>query len=112
MCVCQSYDPPRHCRCVTIFQPIFVTPDISIDDINSNPSSKITTISLNLEKANKVVLKVFDTNGKLVATLADQLLKKGSSDVIWNTSCTSNGIYALHLVSGNNRGIGRFVVMH
>jgi len=78
----------------------------------AKPARGLTTISLHVEKANNIVLKIFDANGRLVTTLADQFVKPGSLELFWNTSGISNGLYTLQLVSGNDIETEKLMVMN
>src|SRR5437870_945868 len=58
-----------------------------------NPASNSTTISFSLEQSQKVSLKVFDMNGRLVSTLADKIFEEGKNELMWSTENVNGGIY-------------------
>jgi len=65
-----------------------------------NPFSERTTISFYIPSASKVTLEVFDINGKIVSTLADDTLL-GKQRVVWNGAKSQSGLYFIRLQSGN-----------
>jgi hypothetical protein len=55
-----------------------------------NPFSGSTQIQLNLPSASRVSLMVYDVSGRLVRTLADEVMVAGEHSVEWN-GCSANG---------------------
>jgi hypothetical protein len=45
-------------------------------------------------------VRIFDANGRLIATLIDRMLKEGSYKVRWNASGFSSGVYFYQIESG------------
>ncbi len=58
-----------------------------------NPFNSTTTISYQLPEMSRVCLSVFDLNGKLIATLFDDMQSVGSHQVIWNADAVPSGVY-------------------
>lgn len=67
-----------------------------------NPVSISTTISFSLEKSQNVSIRIFDMNGRLVATLADASLEEGEYEIVWNAADVNAGIYFLQAQSQEN----------
>lgn len=70
-----------------------------------NPMRTKTTINFGINKADKVALNIFDTNGRLVKTLIDQALERGRYSVDWNgrnefDNPLGNGVYLCQLRLG------------
>ncbi|MEO8146510.1 MAG: T9SS type A sorting domain-containing protein [Bacteroidia bacterium] len=65
--------------------------------ISPNPFSNSTTISFSLPQSQNVSLKIFDVNGRLIKTLADNTLKQGQHQVVWNVNDVQPGIYYLQI---------------
>ncbi len=71
-----------------------------------NPFTESTTISFSIPSESKVVLEVFDINGKKVNTLVDDTLT-GKQQVVWNGATSQgakaqSGLYFIRLKAGNN----------
>ena len=71
-----------------------------------NPFSNTTNISFSIAQSAKVSLKVFDMNGRLVTTLANEQMQSGSHEIKWNVSDANgksipSGIYLLRMEAGN-----------
>ncbi len=49
-----------------------------------NPFNPSTTISFELSKAGHVKLEIFNVNGALITTLADEVREAGRHDILWN----------------------------
>jgi hypothetical protein len=60
-----------------------------------NPFTNSTTISFTLTQSQKISLKIYDMNGVLVKTLADELFEEGQHQLQWNTTEAKAGIYIL-----------------
>jgi hypothetical protein len=58
---------------------------LSATEIFPYPISNSTTISFSLFESQKVALKIFDVNSKLVSTLADKIFEEGETKLEWNT---------------------------
>jgi len=70
-----------------------------------NPFNPATTIAYELPERSKVVLQVFDINGKLVRTLINSLVEEGYGEVVWNGKdqsgrSVSSGVYFYKLRAG------------
>ncbi len=62
-----------------------------------NPFNPQTAIKFSLPDAVYVTLKVYDLQGRLVATLADGLMNAGSHDLIFDGSNLASGVYLYRL---------------
>lgn len=80
----------------------FVTNEITYLNniqIAPNPFSNSTTISFSLTQSQKVSLKIFDMNGRLVATVADNFFTTGVNQCKWNAENMTAGFYILKIES-------------
>ncbi|MCX6247431.1 MAG: T9SS type A sorting domain-containing protein [Bacteroidetes bacterium] len=67
-----------------------------------DPFQTVTTIPIEIQGSiENVTLKVFDSSGKLVTTLVDGRLTKGSYRISWDGSGNRSGIYFYTLQSGD-----------
>lgn len=64
--------------------PPVVAPAVTMAQNHPNPFNPSTTIRFELSHGGRVTLAVFDTNGALVATLANARYEAGSHDVEWD----------------------------
>ena len=66
-----------------------------------NPLTNSATIIFSLTKSEKVSLKIFDVNGRLVTTLADKIFEDGENEILWDAADVNSGIYFLQFQSGD-----------
>jgi len=70
------------------------TPDAFILDQNyPNPFNPTTTIQYHLKQAGPVAVRMYDLQGRLVATLADGVHAAGRHEVRWDASQFASGTY-------------------
>jgi gluconolactonase len=62
-----------------------------------NPFNPTTKIEYELASASHVILKVYDTRGRMVSTLADGLYGTGRHDLVWDGARYPSGVYLLQL---------------
>ena len=48
----------------------------------------------------KVILEVYDINGRIISKLIDNNMKAGYHSVIWNAESHSSGVYFIKMVAG------------
>ncbi len=68
-------------------------------------------IPLNLPSAAHILLKIYNTIGKEVATLADRYFAAGEHIAVWNPGDAVGGVYFAVLVCGTQRTTGSFIVV-
>ena len=73
---------------------------------NSNSSS----ISFQLDKEEKVSIKIYDVAGQLIKTLTDNKLQQGNYQIQWNSkdqagNLVPTGIYVLQFITNNKSEI-------
>jgi hypothetical protein len=104
--ICGSPDPTAP---DTVFQK---EPDVQapkrtgIAKISPNPFNPRTTVSFSLEQDQRVSVRIFDTRGRLVTTLVDEVRAPGTYEVIWEGQSASgggapSGVYFAHFQSGS-----------
>ena len=86
-------------------------PDLLSLSVRPNPVVSTSTISYSLPEACAVQLTVFDTCGRLVATLQDGSMPSGSHSVVWHAEGVAPGIYFCRIVSGDFRATEQFAVI-
>jgi hypothetical protein len=80
----------------------FVTLDFKLHQNYPNPFNPTTTIRFDIRTSGNVSLKVYDVLGREVAVLADEYLRAGSYERVFEASNLSSGVYfyTLRVTSG------------
>jgi len=76
-----------------------------------NPFNPSTTISFALPQDAKVLLSVYDVNGRLVETLVNGNRSAGVHDVTFDASSLSSGVYLYRLEAGDFNATGKMILM-
>ena len=76
-----------------------------------NPFNPTTTIRFDVRTSGNVSLKVFDVLGREVAVLADEYLRAGSYERVFDASNLSSGVYFYTLRAGEFEKTLRMVVV-
>ena len=81
-----------------------------------NPFTNQTIIDFSLEKTSKVVINIFDINGRKINTLINKNLKKGNHKIIWEAQNNSGkavpaGIYFYRIKTDKFCGGGKMILM-
>ncbi len=79
--------------------------------IQPNPFNPSTAISYRLQTADYVSLKVYDSAGRLVATLAEGRREAGEQQITFDGSSLPSGIYFLRLTAGDYQAVQKLVLM-
>ncbi|MBU8922174.1 MAG: T9SS type A sorting domain-containing protein [Bacteroidales bacterium] len=91
---------------VTGDDPVLLPVATFLDQNYPNPFNPSTTISFGLKESGHISLRIYDTSGRLVATLADETRPAGNYTVDWNGrdgqgSSVASGVYFYKLNSKN-----------
>jgi hypothetical protein len=88
-------------------QPIFFDPNtttginefpsVSNFSVFPNPFSHTTSVKFNLFQTEKVSLKIFDLNGRLIQTLADNVIEEGEHQMEINDDKMNAGMYFVQM---------------
>lgn len=81
-----------------------------------NPFNPTTRLTFTMPAAQKVSLKIYDAQGRLVQTLIDAPLSAGRHEVEWNglnqqNEFAASGVYFYILQSGNFRATKKMILM-
>jgi hypothetical protein len=76
-----------------------------------NPFNPTTAISYQLQAASRVSLKIYDTAGRLVATLVDGWMDAGEHQATFNGSKLASGVYLARLESGEFTAAQKLVLL-
>ena len=70
-----------------------------------NPGTQLFVIRYSLSKKEKVLVKIYDVNGKLIKALANAEMQAGAHQLVWNVrdekGSVASGIYYLRFNAGN-----------
>ncbi len=95
------------------FNPRLSTDKIFSDfslSVFPNPISNSTTVAFSLSKSQKISLKIFDLNGRLIATLTDRIFEEGDNEFMWNATEANAGVYFLKFQSEENIQTEKLIV--
>ncbi|MFC2080937.1 DUF5123 domain-containing protein [Bacteroidota bacterium] len=76
-----------------------------------NPFQQHTNITFRLNKTEFVSLKIFDASGRVVATLASQMMLAGNHILRWNADGFGNGLYFCRLQSNNSATVRKLLLL-
>ena len=76
-----------------------------------NPFNPTTTISYQISQPGQVVLEIFDTLGRRVATLVDGTQAAGPHTATFNASDLSSGLYLYRLKAGDNVSTRKMILL-
>jgi hypothetical protein len=66
-----------------------------------NPFNSATTVSFSLPHSQHANISIYDLTGRMVTTLADQIISAGQHSVMFDASGLPSGIYFARLTAGN-----------
>jgi PKD repeat protein len=76
-----------------------------------NPFNPSTVISFSLPVAHRARLEIFDSAGRRVAVLLDELKSPGDHEVVWTPSQKPSGVYFARLSAGEQSAVTRLVLL-
>ena len=76
-----------------------------------NPASGNATISFSLPQQEKVSIKIFDSNGRLISTIADRNFAAGEHQLKWESAKFNSGTYVVRLQSQTTIQTKKLVVV-
>lgn len=90
--------------------------DFALKQNFPNPFNPTTSIAFTIPAAQKVSLKIYDAQGRLVQTLIDAPLAAGRHEVEWNglnrqNEVAASGVYLYILQSGGFREMKKMVLL-
>ncbi|HEX2961119.1 MAG TPA: multicopper oxidase domain-containing protein [Ignavibacteriales bacterium] len=81
-----------------------------------NPFNPATTIQFQLPDSGPVQIKIYDSIGKEIVTLADQVYEPGTHSITWNGTnsygkMVPSGIYIYTMISGGFKAIKKMILL-
>lgn len=95
-----------------VWQRVEIPNTTSLSQNYPNPFNNQTTIPFALSRTQPVRVRVWDTNGRLVAILADGKLLAGSHTVTWNTTGVTSGVYIYTLETQHQTYSAKMTLLH
>ena len=77
-----------------------------------NPTGGDATVSIRLEKSERVIISIVDLQGQEVMKAIDNSFDQGEQEIILPTATLSNGVYVVQVTSGTSITRIRTVVLH
>ena len=85
---------------------------LALHPAHPNPFNRQTTLRFDLPHLDIVRLSIFDTQGRLVKTLLNEVRPAGSYFIDWDASDFSAGVYLIRLETASGlRSVGKVVLM-
>ena len=85
---------------ISLSEFISLPETFSLDRAYPNPFNPVTTLRFALPSKVKVILEVYDINGRLVKELKSGIMEAGYHSVVWNAQSTASGIYFIQIMAG------------
>ncbi len=83
-----------------------------VSSVTPNPTSGKTILTFQLGHSGVTTVKVYDTEGRVIATLADERLGAGEHRVEWDGAGQPSGTYYIRIQSGEWTGTASLVKVH
>jgi hypothetical protein len=85
--------------------------DFELNTAYPNPFNPSTTIEFRLSYDNEINLSIYDINGRLVETLVNTGLSKGSHSLIWNAKDYPSGVYFANLSFNGKMKVQKLILL-
>ncbi len=85
--------------------------EVSLSQNYPNPFNETTKIEFNLNKAQNVVISVFDLTGKTVDVITNKYYTQGKHSVVWNATNLNAGIYYYKLQTETSSTVRKAMIV-
>jgi hypothetical protein len=85
--------------------------EFSLEQNYPNPFNPVTSIQYKLPTDCKVVLSVYDLNGRLVEAMVNEMQSAGSYRVLWNAGAYSSGVYFYKIQAGDFSQVRKCILL-
>ncbi|MBD3385177.1 T9SS type A sorting domain-containing protein, partial [candidate division KSB1 bacterium] len=76
-----------------------------------NPFNPVTTVSFDIAERSFVRVKVYNLNGRMIATLFSRSVKPGSYEATWDARGVSSGMYIITLKAGAFKAVRKCLLL-
>ena len=76
-----------------------------------NPFNPTTTFKYALPKESTIILSIYDINGRLIETLANEKQQPGFYSIQWDASQFSSGVYIYRIQAGGFSSVKKCILM-
>jgi hypothetical protein len=83
----------------------------SLEQNYPNPFNPVTTIKYEIPLRSFVTLQIYDMNGRVTASLINEIQEPGKHEVLWNAHSCMSGVYFYKLIAGEFRETKRMVLI-
>lgn len=83
----------------------------NLNNAYPNPFNNSTILSYQLESKSFVQLIIYDTNGREIKKIVNQIKLSGKHEVSWDAAGFSSGAYILVLNAGNNQAAKKLMLL-
>jgi hypothetical protein len=106
-----DFDNQRPFPVTSVESPVVIPASYSLDQNYPNPFNPSTTIRFGLPAESDVTLKIFNTLGQEVATLATGVMKAGVHSVTFDATNLSTGIYFYQIRAGEFTSLKKMLLI-
>ena len=87
-----------------------LTSEHSFFNVYPNPSNGSIIVGFDIHKATNVRLELYNILGQRIDVITDRFFEMGKSDISYNTTILSSGVYFFRIQLFNRTSIHRFVI--
>jgi len=96
---------------VVELRPDVIPQEFALRGPHPNPFNPETTLTLELNRAQDVMMRVYDLNGRLVETLTEGFLPAGIHQIRWQPENLASGTYLVKTFAGDHVQVSRAVLL-
>jgi len=91
-------------------QPLIQNSEFKIQNY-PNPTRGVSSFKFQVSGSCHVTLKIYDMQGREIATIVDEKLPTGEHQITWNAEGMTAGIYYIKLMEGDQTTTGKMILM-
>ncbi|MDP8229391.1 MAG: T9SS type A sorting domain-containing protein, partial [Candidatus Electryoneaceae bacterium] len=100
------------------YTPVGIDPDqfgipveFGLESIYPSPFNSVTTIRFGMDRADRVLLRVYDVSGREVALLFNEVAQSGHHSITWDASDLASGVFIVQLESAGRVRIAKVALI-
>ena len=95
----------------SLIREIAIPAEFILSAAYPNPFNPVTTLRFALPEDIKVILEIYDINGRTISKLIDNNMEAGYHSIIWNAENHSSGVYFIKMVAGEYVSTQRLILV-